>query len=197
MTETRTSEKILDAALESFGGPRIFGHFARPNSCWAGIRKQTILYWFPNKEALLGAVVDRSAAELTKVLEEALSNAGDGWERVEAVVRATFRLAANRPELLGLVREAGRLGPVAAGRLTEGINPLLGRAADFLEAEMNRGVLRKHDAHFFLLSAYSVVIGVVTETEVLRALGMELTPRAYVLRRNEVINFLKSALVPQ
>ena len=74
------------------------------------IRKQTILYWFPSKEVLLEAVIDRSAGELSAALEESLATAGTGWARVEAVVRSVFRLAARRPELLGLVREMGRLG---------------------------------------------------------------------------------------
>ena len=38
-----------------------------------GIRKQTILYYFPSKEALLDAVIDRSAAELAATLEDALA----------------------------------------------------------------------------------------------------------------------------
>ncbi len=66
------------------------------------------------KEVLLEAVIDRSAVELSAALEASLATAGSGWARVEAVVRSVFRLAARRPELLGLVREMGRLGP--AGR---------------------------------------------------------------------------------
>ena len=31
-----------------------------------GIRKQTILYWFPSKDVLLEAVVDRCADEVTQ-----------------------------------------------------------------------------------------------------------------------------------
>ena len=63
-----------------------------------GLRKQTILYWFPSKEALLSAVVEASAAELTSVFETALESAGTGWARVETVVRSVFKLAARKPE---------------------------------------------------------------------------------------------------
>jgi len=55
------------------------------------VRKQTILYWFPSKEVLLEAVIDRSAIELSMALEDSLTSAGNGWARVEAVVRSVFR----------------------------------------------------------------------------------------------------------
>jgi TetR/AcrR family transcriptional regulator len=191
-----TAQVILDAALVSFGtrGYDVTSLDALASSL--GIRKQTILYWYPSKEALLAAVVDRSAAELTAAFEAALAMAGTGWSRIEAVVRSVFGLAAQRPELLGLVREVGRIGPPAASRLRNGVDPLVGRASDFLAAEMEAGSLRRHDVRFFLLSAYSVVIGVATEVEVLRALGMEPTPRGLVERRRALLQFLHSALAP-
>ena len=42
-----------------------------------------------------------------------LAGAGSGFDRIDALVRAVFRLAARRPELLGLLREVSRLGPPA------------------------------------------------------------------------------------
>lgn len=191
-----TSQRILDAALESFGTKGYEATSLDQVAKSVGVSKQTLLYWFPSKEALLEAVVDRSAGELRDAFEAALEKAGPGWSRVEAVVRSVFRLAARRPELLGLLREVGRLGPPAATRLSGGISPLVDRAQEFLEAEMEAGNLRKHDARFFLLSAYSVVIGVATEVEVVRALGMDLSLRSLVLRRDSLLHFLKGALLP-
>src|SRR5688572_2793612 len=160
-----------------------------------GLTKQAILYHFPSKEALLEAVIDRSAVELSATLEDALANAGQGWLRVEAIVRSVFRLAARRPELLGLVREVSRLGPPAATRLTGALDPLVARATGFLEAEMAAGTMRRQEPGLLLLSAYSAVIGVATEVEVLRALGYEPTLRSLVRRRRELLSFLRSALV--
>jgi TetR/AcrR family transcriptional regulator len=194
--QSETAQRILDAALESFGTKGYEATSLDQVARSMGVRKQTLLYWFPSKEALLTAVVDRSAGELRVAFEDALEGAGTGWDRVEAVVRSVFRLAARRPELLNLVREVGRLGPPAADRMTNGISPLVNRATEFLEAEMAAGHLRQHDARFFLLSAYSVVIGVATEVEVLRALGMDLSLRSLVLRRESLLLFLKGALLP-
>jgi AcrR family transcriptional regulator len=193
--EGATADRILDAALGAFGSR---GYEAVSLDALAeglGIRKQSILYWFPSKEALLEAVIDRSAAELAVALEDSLMRAGDGWIRVEAVVRSVFRLAARRPELLGLVREASRLGPPAATRLMVALDPLVDRAASFLEAEMDAGRMRRHEPRLLLLAIYSTVVGMITEVEVLRALGEEPTARSLVRRRQEILRLLRSALL--
>jgi AcrR family transcriptional regulator len=190
-----TSERILDAALASFGSRGYEATSLDALASTLGVSKQAILYWFPTKEALLDAVVERSAAELAEALEAALSRAGPGWCKVEAVVRSVFRLAARRPELLGLVRELSRLGQPAASRLTAALEPLVERATRFLEAEMAAGNIRRHEPRLLLLAAYSSVIGMATEVEVLRALGEEPSARSLARRRSELLGFLRSALV--
>ena len=72
-------------------------------------------------------------------LETALRSAGAGWERVEAVVRSVFRLAARQPELLGLLREVGRLGPPAATQMTLALEPLVRRASPLGRRDLDRG----------------------------------------------------------
>lgn len=190
-----TDQRILDAALASFATR---GYEATSLDTLAkalDIRKQTILYWFPSKEAVLEAVIARSAGELADAMQAALEGAGAGWHRVEAVVRSVFRLAARRPELLGLLREAARLGPPAATQMTVALDPLVRRATDFLESEMDAGAMRRHDPRLLLLAIYSTVIGMVTEVEVLRALGEEPTARSLVRRRADVLELLRSALL--
>lgn len=193
--EPPTSERILDAALASFASRGYEGSSLDTLAAGLEIRKQTILYWFPSKELLLEAVIDRSAAELSSALEESLTRAGSGWARVEAVVRSVFRLAARRPELIGLVREVGRTGTPAATRMVQALDPLVRRASDFLEAEMDAGHMRRHEPRLLLLAIYSTVIGMLTEVEVLRAFGEEPTARSLVRRRNEILELLRSALL--
>ncbi len=190
-----TSERILDAALASFASRGYEATSLDALAVGLGIRKQTILYWFPSKEVLLEAVIDRSAVELSAALEASLATAGSGWSRIEAVVRSVFRLAARRPELLGLVRETGRLGTPAATRFVGAVEPLVGRATEFLQAEMDAGHMRRHEPRLLLLAIYSTVIGMVTEVEVMRALGEEPTTRSLVRRRAEILELLRSALV--
>ncbi len=192
---TDTRERVLEAALVSFGGPGYDATSLDDIAAELGVSKQTILYYFPSKAALLDAVIDHSAVEVAAVLEGALAGAGEGWDRIEAVVRSVFRLALRRPELLGLIREVSRLGPPAATRLTEDLDPLVVRAREFLEAEMAAGHMRRTDPRLLLVSAYSTVIGVATEVEVLRAVGIEPTLKSMVRRRTELLGFLRSALM--
>ncbi|HUE08253.1 MAG TPA: TetR/AcrR family transcriptional regulator [Acidimicrobiales bacterium] len=195
MPSSSTSDRILDAALASFASR---GYEATSLDAVAKeleLTKQSILYWFPSKDALLEAVIARSASDLSVALETALQRAGEGWDRVEAVVRSVFRLAARQPELLGLLREVGRLGPPAATQMTLALEPLVQRASSFLEAEMAAGSMRRSDPRLLLLAIYSTVIGMVTEVEVLRALGEEPTARSLVRRRADVLQLLRSALL--
>src|ERR687897_2637132 len=114
-----TAERIVTAAIAAFGtrgyGATSLDDLARE----LGIRKQTILYWYPSKEALLDAAVDRTAIEVALRLRRALSPDGgvEGFARVDAIVRAMFRLAARHPPMPGFLREVTRLGPPASTRL--------------------------------------------------------------------------------
>lgn len=192
---TSTSERILAAALRSFGSTGIDGTSLDALARDLGLTKQAILYWYPSKEALLDAVVDFSAVELQRRFARAIQT-GQGFDRVEAVVHAAFRLAARHPAMLGLMREVNRIGPPTSTRLTESVTPLLTAAAAWLGAEMDAGRLRRHDPKLLVLMAYSSVTGLATEVEVLRALGEEPTLASLVRRRDQLVDLLRDALVP-
>ena len=123
-----TRERTVGAALTAFGTRGFETTSLDALAAELGVRKQTILYHFPSKDALLDAVIDEAGAELIAVLEKAVSGRDTGWSRVEAVVRSVFRLAGRRPELLGLLREVSRLGPPPATRFREMLGPFIERA---------------------------------------------------------------------
>ena len=79
--------------------------------------------------------------------------------------------------------------------MTVALQPLVVRASHFLEAEMDAGRMRRHEPQLLLLAIYSTVIGMVTEVEVLRALGEEPSARSLVRRRADVLALLRSALL--
>lgn len=199
-----TRDRILEAALVSFGGRGYDAVSLDSIARDSGIRKQTVLYYFGSKDALMEAVIDRTVADLTAALlaatetspaSDGRSGAPDVWAGVEAVVRAVFRLAVRRPEMLGLLREVTRLGPPWIDRVRAGFEPLVERARAFLEAGMDSGGIRRCDPRLLLVSVYSTVMGVATEVEVLRTVGVEPTLRDTVVRRRELLRFLRSALV--
>jgi AcrR family transcriptional regulator len=192
-----TAARILDAALASFGTRGYEATSLDALAAGLSLRKQTILYWFPSKEALLAAVIDHGALELSAALEAALDGAGPGWSKIETVVRTAFRLGARRPELIGLLRETGRLGPDATTRFMAALDPMVRRAAEFLDAEMSAGTMRRHEPRLLLFAIYSTVVGMITEVELLRALGEEPNARSLVRRRSEILGFLRSALMTE
>ena len=192
-----TRERILDAALSSFGTIGYAGTSLDDLATGLGIRKQTLLYHFVSKRGLLGAVVDRSAADLNAALLEVLDGEATDWERVEALVRSVFRVALEQPLLMGLLREVSRPGSPAAPRLKGAMGPLMDRAQAWMEREMDAGRMRRTDAQLVLISAYSTVVGLATEIEVLRAAGLEPTMRTVATRRRELLRFLRASLDPQ
>jgi AcrR family transcriptional regulator len=191
-----TRDRVIDAALTAFGTRGYEATSLDSVAAELGVRKQTILYYFNSKEALLDAVIDEAATELVQVVEGSLSAPDDVWSRVDTVVRSVFRLSARRPELLGLLREVSRLGPPAATRFAQILEPVIGRATRFMEEAMAAGEIRQQDSRLLLLATYSTVVGVATEVEVLRALGVEPTARALVRQRAALRDFLRSALLP-
>lgn len=193
----RTADRVLDAALDAFGRRGYGATSLDEIAAGLGIRKQSVLYHYPSKELLLDAVIDRAVAELGEVLDAIIAQSDSGFARVDAMVHGVFRLALRRPELLGLLREVTRLGPPALTRATDALEPLIKGATDWLGEEMRQGRVRRSDPRLLAFSVYSTVMGVATEVEVLRAVGVEPTLRETVVRRRELLRFLRSALAPE
>ncbi len=192
-----TKRRILDVALDAFGRDGYAATSLDGLAEGLGIRKQTILYWFSSKRDLFEAVIDDTAADLADAFDEVSDSGLTGLEQVQAIVDQAFRLAVRRPEVLGLVREVTRPGSLTASRLATRVRPLFDRARDFLLREMHAGRIRCSDPAMLLLSLYSTVVGMVTELEVARTVGFEPTLRATVMRRRELMRFLRAALSPE
>ena len=191
-----TKERILDAALASFSTSGFDATSLDVIAKSLEIRKQTILYHFATKKGLLNAVVERAAENLISSIEEVLNSELKGWERIEALARMVFRLALREPLLLGLLREVSRPGSVGSERLKVLMTPLIDRAILWMQSEMEVGRMRRTDPRLVILSAYSTVVGLATEIEVLRAAGIEQALRPVTVRRRELIRFLRVSLDP-
>lgn len=192
-----TRARILDSALDLFGRRGVEATSLDEIAADVGVRKQTVLYWFPSKAELLVAVLEHAAGELTVVIEAAVRAAPDEpLARIDAVVRAAFRPAVRRPALLGLLREVSRLPPPEADRLGVLVAPLVERATQYLAVEMEAGRLRRADPGLVIALAYATVTGIATEPEALRAVGWPATPAGLRRLRAELLAFLRAALAP-
>ena len=61
---------------------------------------------------------------------------------------------------------------------------------------MEKGKIVESDPYLLVLSMYSAIMGAATEGNLLEAIGVQQTPRDVVLRRKELLRFLKSAFSP-
>lgn len=190
-----TRERILDSALDLFGLRGVDATSLDDVAAAVGVRKQTVLYWFPSKDALVDGVLESVAAQLLSVIERAIATAPDEpLERIDAVVRAVFRPAVRRPALLGLVREVSRLPRERADGLARHLAPIIERGVQYLSAEMDAGRLRRGDPRLIASLVYATVTGIATEPEVLRAVGWSPTPTNLRRLRNELRTYLRAAL---
>jgi len=188
-----TRSRILAEALDAFGSRGYDAVSLDDLAAELGVRKQTILYHFGSKAELFEATIDRAVGDLGDSLISA-GKGRTGWPAVEAVVHAVFRTAVRQPGQLGVLREVMRLGGQWSARATAAMEPIIERARLFLSLEMRRGNMRQTDPNLVLVSAYSTVMGVATEVEVLRAVGIEPSLREAVRRRRELLRFLEAAL---
>jgi AcrR family transcriptional regulator len=192
-----TRERILEAALDQFGARGFEAVSLDDIASDVGVTKQTVLYWFPSKDDLLGAVLQHTADELAVAVEAAVRAAPDEpLERVAAVVKAVFRPAVRRPALLGLVREVSRLDPQQSEQLVRRVRPMVDDAIAYVEREMARGRLRAGNPRLVLSLAYATVAGIATEPEALRAVGWEPSVAGIRRLRSELLSFLRAALAP-
>jgi TetR/AcrR family transcriptional regulator len=189
--------ELIEEAIRHFGADGYNGASLDDIATAAGIRKQTLLYYFPTKEALLEACLAAAGQRLAEALTEALTDKETYWERAEAVIHAVFALAEQWPEFPMFVREAGRLGPEAFERFAAVLDPLRLRAIGFLETGMKEGQIRRQDPALLLFTLYTAVVGSLTEASVLRAVVGEDKGRQSLKRRErEVVGFVRSALSP-
>lgn len=193
-SSVNTRLRTLEVASASFADRGVAATSLDDLARKLGVTKQTILYHFGSKDGLLAEVVRAGAEELFAELSAALDSSEPGWDRVEASVRAAFALAVRRPELLGLLREVSRLGPPSSDAVIEVLAPLVERSVRALDAGMDEGRFRRSDPRLVLVSAYAATTGVVTEGEVLRAVGLELDLRVAARLRRTTLDFLRAAL---
>jgi len=188
---------LIDEAIRAFGREGYHGASLEQIATACGVRKQTLLYYFPNKDALLEACLHAAGDRLAEVIAAGLEGKETYWDRAEAVIHAVFRLAEEWPEFPMFIREASRLGPQAFEQLTGNLDALQRRAVGFLQDGMDAGEIRKQDPTFLLFQLYTAVVGSLTEASVLRAMVGEDKSRASLRRRErEVISFVRSALEP-
>jgi TetR/AcrR family transcriptional regulator len=193
--ERRTT--IVEEAIRAFGREGYQGASLDQIAQAVGIRKQTLLYYFPTKDDLLETCLAAAGQRVAEDIAVALEGPAEPGERAEAVIRAVYALAEEWPEFPMFIREAGRLGPNAFDRFAGALDPLRERAIEFLQAGMDAGQIRKQDPALLLFTLYTAVIGSLTEASVLSSfVGADDARTSLRRREDEVVAFVRAALRP-
>jgi AcrR family transcriptional regulator len=199
MTRTGGEERrrqLIAHAVRLFGQRGYEGTSLEAVAEAGGVRKQTLLYYFPGKEELFDACIEELATRLASTLERALEGPSER-ERPERVVHAIFRLAEEWPEFPLFVREASRRGTEVIARVAGILEPMRKRALVYLERGMDDGTFRRQDPTLLLFMLYTAVVGSLTEAGVLRALaGGQQSRSALKRRESELADFVRRALEP-
>jgi AcrR family transcriptional regulator len=187
--------RLMAEAIRLFGKNGYQGTSLDAVAKASGVRKQTLLYYFPTKEALLEACVIETSQRVALALSEALEAESSPSRKAETVIHTVFDLAGEWPEFPQFVREASRLGPEVIERFAHVLEPLRLRALAFLANGMKEGQIRRQDPALLLFTLYTAVIGSITEAGVLRAVvGEDRSRMALHRREREVLSFVRSAL---
>jgi AcrR family transcriptional regulator len=164
----RTRAKVLSSAVRLFGEQGYASTSLDEVAADVGLRKQSLLYYFPSKTDLFAAAAAEAAAAMYAAMDGALrENDPGGLDRLPVFVDAASRLANERPEV--------------------------DSAAEWLERGMHEGVIRTQNARLALLTIYSAVMGHLTESSVQQAV---LDDDARRVGSDELVAFLRAALAP-
>jgi TetR/AcrR family transcriptional regulator len=196
-----TREAILRAASAEFAIEGLAGARMDAIAESAGVNKALLYYYFHDKDALYGAVLDQFFRPLFERLTLVLDSSASPGERVLGYARAHFDTIAEKPHyarlFLSEMMSAGRdVSPHLSEFVERYARPLLGRLQVTLQQGVESGQFRPIDIMQFIPSMVATIVFYFVSAPMLRRLrGFEpFSPEAIRSRRAAVVNFIAAAL---
>src|SRR5271163_2063607 len=192
---------ILQAAVREFARAGVAGARTDAIARAAKVNKALLYYYFKDKEALYGAVLDQVFGGLIAHVGEVLSRDLPPREKILAYAGAHFDYVAGHPlyplivqsEMMGAGRgRANHLERIAKTYF----RPLFNRVSQVLKAGQANGQFRAVDPLHFVPSMIAVIVFYFTSAPVMRVMtGKDpLSLERIATRRAAVLDFISAAL---
>lgn len=158
--------QILDAATRLFAAQGYGGTSLSAIAEAVGVRKASLLYHFPSKDALHRAVLDKLLSHWNEVLPRLLE-AVAGDDRFDALLHEAVGFFVADPDRARLLlRETLDRPESMQERLTVAVKPWLEVIAEFVRKGQDNGELRRDaDAEAYLIAIIHLVIGGVATAD--------------------------------
>ena len=154
--QAKNRAAILDAALEVFSTHGFRGATVDQIAAEAGLSKPNLLYYFPSKEAIHTALLERLLDTWLDPLR-AIDPDGDPLEEVLAYVRRKLEMSARLPResrlfAMEMIQGAPRIQDV----LSSDLKALVDETAALLEDWMAKGRISRVHPHHLIFSIWSL-----------------------------------------
>jgi TetR/AcrR family transcriptional regulator len=196
--ESRAS--ILKAAVREFAQEGVAGARTDAIARSAGVNKALLYYYFKDKEAMYGAVLDEVFGGVRAAIHNALSQELPPRKKLASYVCAHFDYIASNPLYPRIVQaeflRAGR-DPSRLQRITkEYFRPVFLEISKLLEAGAKSGDFRQVDPLHFIPSMISVIVFYFNTAPIMKLMtGSDPMSAARLAeRRAAVLDFISAAL---
>jgi TetR/AcrR family transcriptional regulator len=192
---------ILQAAVREFAREGVAGARTDAIARSAKVNKALLYYYFKDKEALYGAVLDQVFGGLVAHLGEVFSRDLPPREKILAYAAAHFDYVASHPlyprivqgEMMSIARShANHLEQI----VKKYFRPLFSRIAEVLKKGQVTGDFRPVDPLHFIPSMIAVIVFYFTSAPVMRIMiGTDpMSPERVAARRAAVLDLISASL---
>ena len=192
---------ILQAAVREFSREGVAGARIDAIAHAARVNKALLYYYFKDKGALYGSVLDQVFGGLTAAIDSVLAQELPPREKLLAYVGTHFDYVASHPVYPRIVQaelmRAGRGGSNQLERVVKRyFQPLFGKLTALLREGRASGEFRRVDPLHFIPSMISVIIFYFNSAPVMKAMtGADpFAPERVAARRAAVLDFISHAL---
>ena len=192
---------ILEAGVREFSREGVAGARTDAIARAAKVNKALLYYYFKDKEALYGAVLDQVFGGLIACVGEVLSRDLPPREKIMAYAGAHFDYVTSHPLypriVQGEMMGAGRGRAIHLERIVKKyLRPLFGRVTEVLRQGQASGEFRAVDPLHFVPSMIAVIVFYFTSAPVMHIMtGKDpMSPERIAARRAAVLDLISSAL---